>query len=117
MIKELKDNNMRLMLRKTLILKLYEHNMFKATYFAFFVIKLGSCATDFSAPVSERSEKLEIRSPIIVVNSELDTNTTANFRLAEFSNQDSENSVRIANWVAYPCLLHSKQSFSTIYRR
>ena len=81
---------MRLMLRRTLILKPHEHNMFKATYFAFLVMQLGSCASDFSAPVSERSEKLVIRSPIIVVDSELDINTTANFRLAEFPNKNSD---------------------------
>ena len=82
---------MRLMLQGNLTLKLYEHSMLKATFYAFFFLMLCSCASDFSAPVSERSEELVIRSPIIVVNSELDINNRTNSRLTDFSNIDSDN--------------------------
>ena len=55
--------------------------------------QLYSCASDFSAPVSERSEELVIRSPIIVINSELDINNRTNSRLTDFSNIDSDNRI------------------------
>ena len=86
-----KDNNVRLTLQENLILKLYEHSMLKATFYAFFFLMLCSCTSDFSAPVSERSEELVIRSPIIVVNSEFDINNRTNSRLTNFSNIDSDN--------------------------
>ena len=86
-----KDNNVRLTLQGNLILKPYEHSVLKAKFYAFFLLMLCSCASDFSAPVSERSEELVIRSPIIVVNSELDINTGMNSRLADFSNIDSDS--------------------------
>ena len=55
-----------------------------------FFLMLCSCASDFSAPVSERSEELVIK-PIIVVNSELDINNGTNSRLTDFSNIGSDN--------------------------
>ncbi len=82
---------MRHTLQGNLILKLYERSVLKATLYAFFFLMLCSCTSDFSAPVSERSEELVIRSPIIVVNSELDINTGMNSRLADFSNIDSDS--------------------------
>ena len=88
-----KDNNVRLTLQGSLILKLNEHCMLKATFYAFFFLMLCSCASNFSAPVSERSEELVIRNPIIVVNSELDLNNRANSRLTDFSNIDSDNRI------------------------
>ena len=65
--------------------------MFKALFYAFFFLILFSCANDFPAPVSERSEELVTSRPIIVVNSELDINTGTSFRLADFSNIDSDS--------------------------
>ena len=88
-----KDNNVRLTLQENQILKLCEHSMLKATFYAFFFLMLCSCASDFSAPVSERSEELVIRSPIIVVNSELDLNNRTNSRLTDFSNIDADNRI------------------------
>ena len=41
-------------------------------------VGLTSCASDFSAPVSEKSEGMVIRSPIIVTNSEVDINDRLN---------------------------------------
>ena len=82
---------MRLTLQGNMILKLYEHRMFKTLFYAFFFLILFSCANDFSAPVSERSEELVIKRPIIVENSELDINTGTNSRLADFSNIDSDS--------------------------
>ena len=74
-----------------MILKLYEYRMFKALFYAFFCLILFSCANDYSAPVSERSEELVIKRPIIVVNSALDINTGTHSRLADFSNIDSDS--------------------------
>ena len=86
-----KDDNVRLTLQRNLILRLYEHSKFKALFYSFFFLILFSCASDFSAPVSERSEVLVIKRPIIVENSELDINTETNSRLADFSNIDSDS--------------------------
>ena len=73
------------------MLKLYEHSMFKAVFCVIFFLVFASCGSNFSAPVSERSEELVIRSPIIVVNSGDYINTRANSRLGDFSNSNSDN--------------------------
>ena len=74
-----------------MILKLYKHRVFKALFYAFFFLILFSCANDFPAPVSERSEELVTKRPIIVINSELDLNDRTNSRLTDFSNIDSDS--------------------------
>ncbi|GEM_PF-127287 len=86
-----KGDNVRLTLQVNPILKLYEHSMFKALFYAFFFLILFSCASDFSAPVSERSEELVIKRPIVVENSELDINIGVNSKLEDFSNIDSDS--------------------------
>ena len=69
-------------------MKLYEHSMFKAVICVIFSLMFASCVSNLSAPVSERSEELVIRSPIIVVNSGDYTNTGANSRLGDSSNSN-----------------------------
>ena len=88
MKKGLKDNNVRFVLLRVLILKLYEHSMFKGVFCVIFSLMFASCVSNLSAPVSERSEELVIRSPIIVVNSGDYTNTGANSRLGDSSNSN-----------------------------
>ena len=91
MVKELKSNNVRFVQSRVLILKIYEHSMFKAVFCFIFFLLFASCANNLSAPVSERSEELVIRSPIIVVNSGDYINTRTNSRLEDFSNRNSGN--------------------------
>ena len=79
---------MRFILLRVLILKLYEHSMFKAVFCVIFSLMLASCVSNLSAPVSERSEELVIRSPIIVLNSGDYINAGANSRLGDFSNSN-----------------------------
>ena len=79
---------MRFVLLRVLILKLYEHSMFKAVFCVIFSLTFASCVSNLSAPVSERSEELVVRSPIIVVNSGVYKNTGANSKLGDFSNSN-----------------------------
>ena len=96
MKKRLKDNNLRFVLLRVLILKLYEHSMFKGVFCVIFSLMFASCVSNLSAPVSERSQELVIRSPIIVVNSGDYTNTGANSRLGDFSNSNfAERTYRV----------------------
>ena len=82
---------MRFILLRVLILKLYEHSMFKAVFCVIFSLMLASCVSNLSAPVSERSEELVIRSPIIVLNSGDYINAGANSRLGDFSNSNFDD--------------------------
>ena len=72
-------------------MKLYEHSMFKAVFCVIFSLMLASCVSNLSAPVSERSEDLVIRSPIIVLNSGDYINAGANSRLGDFSNSNFDD--------------------------
>ena len=65
---------------KILVLKLCKLRFLRVTLISTFFIGLTSCASDFSAPVSERSEKMVITSPVIVMNSEFDINDRLNSR-------------------------------------
>ena len=91
MIKGLKGNNVRFVLLRVLTLKLYEHSMFKAVFCVIFSLMFASCVSNLSAPVSERSEELVIRSPIIVLNSGDYINAGANSRLGDFSNSNFDD--------------------------
>ena len=63
-----------------MVLKLCKLRFLRVTLISTFFIGLTSCASDFSAPVSERSEKMVITSPVIVMNSEFDINDRLNSR-------------------------------------
>ena len=63
---------------KILVLRLCKLRSLRVTLISTFFIGLASCASDFSAPVSERSERMVITSPIIVMNSEFDINDRLN---------------------------------------
>ena len=65
---------------KILVLKLCKLRFLRVTLISTFFIGLTSCASDISAPVSERSEKMVITSPVIVMNSEFDINDRLNSR-------------------------------------
>ena len=82
---------MRFVLLRVLTLKLYEHSMFKAVFCVIFSLMFASCVSNLSAPVSERSEELVIRSPIIVLNSGDYINAGANSRLGDFSNSNFDD--------------------------
>ena len=93
MIKGLKGNNVRFVQLRVLILKVCENSMAKLVFCVIFFLLFASCVSNLSAPVSERSEELVTRSPIIVLNSGDYINTRANSRLEDFSNNDSGNRI------------------------
>ncbi len=61
-----------------LVLKLCKLRSLLCPLASLVFVGLASCASDFPAPVSERSEGMVIRSPIIVTNSEFDINDGLN---------------------------------------
>ena len=61
-----------------LILKLCKLRPLLLQLISLVFVGLTSCASDFPAPVSEKSEGMVIRSPIIVTNSEVDINDRLN---------------------------------------
>ena len=63
---------------KILILKLCKLRPLSPQLVSIVFVGLTSCASDFPAPVSERSEGMVIRSPIIVTNSKVGINNRLN---------------------------------------
>ena len=60
------------------VLKLFQLMSLRVLLISIVFIGLASCASDFPAPVSEESEEMVTRSPIIVTNSEFDINDRVN---------------------------------------
>ena len=60
------------------VLRLFQLRSLRVLLISTVFIGLTSCASDFPAPVSEESEKMVTRGPIIVTNSEFDINDRLN---------------------------------------
>ena len=70
----MKGNISNFKVNKVLVFELSQFRSFRVLLNSIIFVGFASCASDFPASVSERSEVMVIRNPIIVTNSEFETN-------------------------------------------